>query len=248
MTEREYRELLRERRRERRRIVRRNRRIAFSILMVLVFLLGFLFGRGCGGSKKAEEEETEEEMTEEETEEENDTLDSLLITEFPDWIDEQFITINQYSRPGYLVREINAVVIHYTGNPGTTAQQNHDYYEELATTHEESVSSNFVVGLEGEIIACVPPGEVAYASNDRNGDTVSIETCHPDETGEFTDETYDALVKLTAWLCDTYGLDPDDGGVIRHYDVTGKECPKYFVDNEDAWEQFLEDVADAMES
>ena len=43
-----------------------------------------------------------------------------------------------------------------------------------------------------------------------------------------------------AWLCGKYNLDKD--GIIRHYDVTGKKCPKYFVDHEDAWEQFKEDV------
>ena len=31
-------------------------------------------------------------------------------------------------------------------------------------------------------------------------------------------------------------------GVIRHYDVTGKNCPKYFVEHEDEWEQFKKDV------
>ena len=24
-----------------------------------------------------------------------------------------------------------------------------------------------------------------------------------------------------------------------HYDVTGKACPKYFVDNQDEWENFI---------
>jgi N-acetylmuramoyl-L-alanine amidase CwlA len=37
-----------------------------------------------------------------------------------------------------------------------------------------------------------------------------------------------------------YDLEIDD--VIRHYDVTGKDCPKYFVEHEDAWTQFKEDV------
>ncbi len=32
-----------------------------------------------------------------------------------------------------------------------------------------------------------------------------------------------------------FGLTGQD--VIRHYDVTGKICPKYFVEHEDAWEQ-----------
>ena len=48
------------------------------------------------------------------------------------------------------------------------------------------------------------------------------------------------MVKLTAWLCGRYNLTADN--IIRHYDVTGKECPKYYVDHEDAWVQFKLDV------
>ena len=99
---------------------------------------------------------------------------------------------------------------------------------------------HFIIGLGGEIIQCIPTAEVSYASNDRNFDTISIECCHPDESGQFTDDTYQSLVELTAWLCNRFQLSSED--VIRHYDVTGKECPKYFVDHEDAWEQFRNDV------
>ena len=106
------------------------------------------------------------------------------------------------------------------------------------------MSSHFVVGLDGEIIQCVPTWEIAYASNERNHDTVSIECCHPDETGEFTEETYASVVQLTAFLCRKYDLTAD--AVIRHYDVTGKDCPRYFVQNEDAWKTFREDVARAL--
>ena len=71
-------------------------------------------------------------------------------------------------------------------------------------------------------------------------DTVSIECCHPDATGKFTDATYDSLVQLTAFLCSKFNLTEND--VIRHYDITGKYCPKYFVENEAAWETFRSDV------
>jgi N-acetylmuramoyl-L-alanine amidase CwlA len=99
--------------------------------------------------------------------------------------------------------------------------------------------------LDGEIIQCVPTWEIAYASNERNADTVSIEVCHPDETGKFTDATYRSLVQLTAWLCVKFDLKEDQ--IIRHYDVTGKNCPKYFVENEDAWEMFKDNVWDAVQ-
>ncbi len=89
---------------------------------------------------------------------------------------------------------------------------------------------------------------MAYASNSRNHDTISIENCHPDATGKFTDETYQSLVRLTVWFCDAYQLDPKNGGVIRRHDVTGKDCPKYFVDHPEAREQFLEDVVAQCET
>lgn len=47
-----------------------------------------------------------------------------------------------------------------------------------------SVSSNFIIGMDGEIIQCVPIDEMAYASNTRNSDTVSIECCHPGKDGQ----------------------------------------------------------------
>lgn len=87
---------------------------------------------------------------------------------------------------------------------------------------------------------CVPTWEVAYASNTRNGDTVSIETCHPSADGTYTKDTYKSMVELTAWLCRKFDL--DEKAVIRHYDVTGKNCPKYFVENEKAWMKFKKDV------
>ena len=160
-------------------------------------------------------------------------------------IDEQLLTINDFSRPGENVESVDYVVIHYLANPKTTAQQNHDYFESLKDLQVVSMSANFIVGLEGEIIECVPPGEIAYASNSMNHLSVSIENCHLDTTGRFTENTYQSLVHLTAWLVDKYGLDRDH--IIRHYDVTGKECPLYYVEHEDKWEEFKGDVMNYIE-
>jgi len=165
--------------------------------------------------------------------------------ELPPFITEELLTVNPYSRPGEYLERVNAIVIHYVGNPGTSAAANRSYFQGLADSGETSASSNLIVGLEGETLLCVPLNEVAYCSNSRNYDTVSIEFCHPDDTGRPTEETYASLVRLTAWLCELYGLDPT-ADVIRHYDVIGKECPRYYVRNEDAWQQFKRDVTAAM--
>ncbi len=161
----------------------------------------------------------------------------LAATSAPDWVDQQIIKVDGDSRRGVMLEGVRNIVIHYVGNPGTTAQQNRDYYANPSS----EVSSHFVIGLKGEIIQCIPLHEKSSASNHRNKDTISIEFCHPDESGKFTDETYDSLVKLTVWLCEVCGLDSSD--IIRHYDITGKQCPLYFVTHENVWERFKKDVA-----
>ncbi|MDO4555984.1 MAG: peptidoglycan recognition family protein [Lachnospiraceae bacterium] len=157
-------------------------------------------------------------------------------------ITEDFLTPNAYSRPQIELKQVKGIVIHYVGNANSTAKENRDYFESLKENHERKASSHYIIGLEGEIIQCIPLTEIAYASNERNKDTISIETCHPNEDGSYNQETYDSLVKLTGELCVTYGLSSDD--VIRHYDVTGKLCPLYFVENEDKWDEFRQDVED----
>lgn len=164
----------------------------------------------------------------------------------PDYVEQDYLTVNAWSRPGTELEKINGVVIHYVGNPGTTAHANRNYFESLSSGQEGTyASSHFIVGLEGEVIQCIPLTEIAYASNTRNEDTVSIEVCHPDETGEYSSVTYDRTVELTAWLCVQFRLDPETD-VIRHYDVTGKECPRYYVEHPEAWDAFRADVAEAV--
>ncbi|MFR8033706.1 MAG: N-acetylmuramoyl-L-alanine amidase family protein [Lachnospiraceae bacterium] len=164
----------------------------------------------------------------------------------PSWVTQEFLTPNEYSRPQTPLGKVKNIVIHYVANPGTSAENNRNYFESLKDTHTTKASSHFIVGLEGEVIQCIPLDEYSYASNDRNGDTISVETCHFDETGQYTEATYQSMVRLAAFLCDKYRLTEDD--LIRHYDITGKICPKYFVDHEDAWETFKQDVGAALKN
>ena len=36
--------------------------------------------------------------------------------------------------------------------------------------------------------------------------------------------------------------------VIRHYDVSGKECPKFYVEHEDAWTALKEDIRTELDA
>lgn len=163
-------------------------------------------------------------------------MDDIRNGKVPNWVDQQLIEEGTSARPSLAIEEINGIVIHYVANPGSTAEQNRNYFNRPGT----KVSSHFIIGLDGEIIQCVPLFEQAVASNFRNTDTISIEMCHPDESGKFNAASMTSLIKLTNWITDTCRLKRSD--VIRHYDITGKSCPKYFVDNEGEWENFLKQI------
>ena len=166
--------------------------------------------------------------------------DDLLVLENGTKIQQDFLTPNPYSRPQDPLEKVNGIVIHYVGNSGISAQSNKNYFESLKDSKTTYASSHYLIGIEGEIIQCLPLDEIAFASKDRNLDTISIEFSHKSIDGEPTESTYESLVELSVALCKKYKLTSDD--ILRHYDVTSKICPRYYVENEDAWKAFLEDV------
>ena len=209
--------------------VRRKQLIGNGIVIgVIILIIATIIIVVALRGKKAKQEEVKAEVT------------STLYNPIQPKLDVQLLTPNPYSRPQKALEKVNGIVVHYTANPGTSARQNRDYFNGLAETKKTKASSHFVIGLEGEIVQCIPCNEISYASNNRNSDTISIECCIEDETGKFNDSTYQSLIELTTWLMGRYDLSADD--VIRHYDVTGKKCPLYFVEHEDAWEQFHKDL------
>ena len=108
-------ELKRERILERRR-KRRNKllwHIALCSAVVVIFLsIATIF-------LKAEVNELEAEKADELT----------VKVELAPAVNPQLLTVNEYSRPGIALEKVNGIVIHYTGNPGTTAMQNRNYFE-----------------------------------------------------------------------------------------------------------------------
>lgn len=155
---------------------------------------------------------------------------------------EMLLTINPYSRSGEKQNKLEYLVLHWVGNAGSSAVANRNYFENLRYTHKTYASSQYIVGLEGEKMHCIPDDEVAFHSGSysMNRKSIGIEVCHPDWDGKFNEKTYDSLVELCAELCKKYEIPINN--VIRHYDVTGKNCPKYYVEHEEAWEQLKQDI------
>ena len=166
-------------------------------------------------------------------------------------IQEMFLTPNKYSRPQIPLTKVTKIAVHYTGNAGSSALATRNYFENCKNGGRY-VSSHYVIGLKGEVIQCIPLNEWSYCTNQANGYSISIETCHPKSDGAFNDSTYVSLCELCAMLLKKYNLTTND--LIRHYDVTQKQCPLHWAPTKyqskavtDArWNRFKQDVQTIM--
>ena len=154
------------------------------------------------------------------------------------------LTPNRYSRPQQRLKTVTHIVIHWVGNAGSTARATCNYFEGLKNRRIYA-SSHYIIGLQGEILQCIPESEVAYHAKEANSCSIGIENCHPDWEGKFNSKTYASLIKLCVEICVRYGLEPEKA-LLRHYDVTRKICPKYYVNNPREWNKLKNDVKIAM--
>lgn len=151
---------------------------------------------------------------------------------------------NHYAgRDGNAIRYI---VLHYTANNGDTAQNNADYF---AGANRRASAHYFVD--ENEVVQSVRDTDAAWhcggsIESDHhplrgictNRNSLGVEMCSDIVGGKYTitQQTVDRTVELVRWLMDKYGIDVDH--VVRHYDVTGKDCPEPWVRDESQWRKF----------
>lgn len=200
----------------------------FILSLVVALCMGIFFGAAVRPASEPELPEDE----------------AAIGTEspFPDWITEAYLTIDGASRTGEKLDAVRDIAVHYVANPGTGALANRGYFE----GPDSDTSAHFIVGLEGEVLLLIPLDEKSCATNERNVDTISVEVCHPDESGQFSPITYESLIRLLAYLCEEFDLTQEN--LIRHYDVTKKMCPRYYVEHPAAWEALKSDVNKALQA
>ena len=164
---------------------------------------------------------------------------------------EKFMKINKYGRPGTKRRKTTKIAFHFTGQHDVSAKNTVSYFSNVVANGYRVngryiyASSHLVVGLQGELYYIVPFNEIAYTTNSANAYSIGVECATTGADDHYTDEEYKTMVKTGAWLAQTYKLDPRVD-FIRHYDVTGKICPRYFVNNIKAWKQFKLDCYNYM--
>lgn len=157
-------------------------------------------------------------------------------------VKKKLILTNEKSRPGIKLDSLWGLVYHYVGNPGQSKDGVRAYFEQ-----GHYASAHFIIDDKG-IVQIIPLDEVAWHAGAPwwNRNTIGIEMCHDDWTGALSRHVWDRAVYLGAALCYSYGINPQEN-IVRHYDITGKLCPKWMVEHEADWLEFREEIAEELE-
>lgn len=145
---------------------------------------------------------------------------------------------------------IKWLVFHYTANDGDTDEANGKYF----AGNVVKASAHYFVD-DNSVTQSVPDLYAAYAVGGKkwndcwktgggklygkvtNKNSISIELCDPKRDGKIqpSEATLTNAVELGKKLMKKYNIDLDH--VIRHFDVNGKHCPAYFMDEKE-WNKF----------
>lgn len=189
---------------------------------------------------------------------------------------EMLIPLDHPNRKGTKITPI-ACVIHYTANDSPTATDTNNvkyasrpYVIKDGVAYEAGGKTKFRYGSaqwyidEDSATLAIPTDEVAWGCGDRqlpydngckgqtkiardifgynqNYKTINYEICN---NGDWNKACANAI-EIIADDMIKYGI--SDDMIFRHHDLTGKICPKPFVDNPNAWEMFKQEVIKAKE-
>ena len=153
---------------------------------------------------------------------------------------------------GTRTEKVKYIVIHYTGSEGTAAG-NVNYFN----NGNRGASAHYFVDRSGEIREYCDPlmyyawhcgGSLESSHHPLHGictnsNSIGIEICthYNGSAWEFTTAAVSAAIVLTKYLMTKFGVSADH--VCRHYDVTGKSCPRVpgwgAVGGDAEWKKFL---------
>ena len=149
-------------------------------------------------------------------------------------------------------RTIKYVVMHYTGNSKDTAKSNATYFK----TSGRNASAHFFVD-DSNIYQSVELRDKAWHcgassykhASCRNTNSIGIEMCCTAGNYKISDTTKKNAAYLCAYICDMVGITSSqvDTYVLRHYDVTGKNCPAQMAGSDNAeWTAFKKTVKNIL--
>ncbi|KIL46142.1 peptidoglycan recognition protein family protein [Jeotgalibacillus campisalis] len=166
---------------------------------------------------------------------------------------------NKYSRPGDKLLKVQAGVIHYTANKYANAEDHQVYFDGDDGGAYRYAGAHIFIDKH-EAVEIIPLDEVAYHANERKAGpllpslkastsfypggnanllTIGLEMCI-EEDGTFHPDT----IARTQLVCKRLqkqfpALRDTKNRFVRHYDITGKNCPAPYVASPSAWNAFL---------
>lgn len=131
--------------------------------------------------------------------------------------------------------EIEYIIIH---EAYSSAEERANYF----ATKSLGTSVHYVLD-DKNIFQCVDDsyklyhmyGSKYYHTECRNSNSIAIEYCIQEEKVPI-----DNLLELTKELMQRYNIPANN--VLRHYDITHRNCPHYFIENEEEWEKFKDSL------
>lgn len=167
------------------------------------------------------------------------------------------VPCNPGNRGGYRpLTAIKYIVIHYTANKWDSARSNLNYFANnvVKASANYFVDSKTVgISVPDEIYAWHCGGGLQGDGGHRwfkicnNYNSIGVEICDDINDGKVmpSDDALRNAQELTASLMKKYNIPIEN--VIRHWDVTGKICPAYFVGDEKtetgkAWIKWKEEL------
>lgn len=142
-------------------------------------------------------------------------------------------------------RNVAYIVMHYTGNSKDTAKANANYF----TGTGRNASAHFFVddkeiyqsvAIKNKAWHCGTSGTY-YHNECRNTCSIGIEMCCTAGNYKISEKTKENAAQLCAHLCRITGITADgvEKYVVRHYDVTHKNCPAQMAGSGNAeWAAF----------
>lgn len=154
---------------------------------------------------------------------------------------------------GKRTQKIEWIVMHYTANDGDSDESNGRYFQQPLNP---VASAHYFVD-DDSITQSVPDDYVAYHCGARtykhpycrNANSIGVELCDAKRDGRVmaTNRTIANAAELVYQLCKQYKIPYDH--IIRHFDVTGKLCPAYWVkgDGLQKFRKQVEEVGEVVE-
>ena len=136
------------------------------------------------------------------------------------------------------------IVIHYTANPSASAYNHYLYF----SRQNVGASAHYFVDKK-EIVQILKDdwygwhvGANSYKHPEcRNSNSIGIEMCI-EKDWSLSEIVVEKTIQLTRMLMKKYNIPIQN--IVRHYDVTGKNCPAPFVSEPKRWEDFLARLVD----